>query len=70
MEDKEHNNPALKLLRLHLMQVLDAELSDIDKLKSLQKKETKKVLENKKIMLHKQMLKEIGDLIRFSKGKE
>lgn len=42
MEDKGHNYPDLKLLRLHLMQVLDTAISDIGKLKSLQKRETKK----------------------------
>lgn len=39
MEDKGHNYPDLKLLGLHLMQVLDIATSDIKKLKSLQKRE-------------------------------
>lgn len=41
MTDKEHNCSDLKLLMLHLTQVLDA-VSDIDELKSLQKKRNKK----------------------------
>lgn len=42
MEDKGQNYPDLKLLSLHLMQVLDTAISDIDKLKNLQKRETEK----------------------------
>lgn len=42
MKDKEHNCSDLKLLMLHLTQVLDAAVSDIDELKSLQKKRNKK----------------------------
>lgn len=43
MKDKGHNYPDLKLLMLHLTQVLDTAISDRDELKSLQKKETKKI---------------------------
>ena len=72
MEDKGHNYPDLKLLRFHLMQVLDTAISDIDKLKSVQKRETKKSLRKQCFvsMTCEQMLKEIGVFISFSKERE
>lgn len=42
MKDKGQNNPDLKMLKLHLTQILDTAISDTDELKSLQKRETEK----------------------------
>lgn len=72
MEDKGHNYPDLKLLSLHLMQVLDTVISDIDKLKNLQKRETEKSLRKQCFvnMTCEKILKEIVVFISFSKERE
>lgn len=62
----------LKLLKLHLMQVLDTAISDINKLKSFQKRETIKSLRKPCFvsMTCEQMLKEMVVFISFSKARE
>lgn len=72
MEEKGHNYPGLKLLKLHEMQVLHTAISDINKLQSVQKRETIRSLRKQCFvsMTCEQMLKEMGVFISFSKERE